>query len=59
MPGILEAELVSQPGGLFIIFAGDRLAQLSAEPQALAGTLATAGYLAHVPARAVVPLNQG
>ena len=55
--GILEAELVSQPRGFLVVFAGDRLAQPGAEPQAMAGALAPAGHLAHVPGGAVVPLQ--
>ena len=39
----LEAELVSQPRGFLVIFAGDRLAEAGAEPQAIAGALRGAG----------------
>src|SRR6202042_3304437 len=55
---ILGAELVPQPRGFFVVFPGDRLAEAGAEPQAMAAAGASAGGLAHVPGRAVIPLDQ-
>ena len=54
--GVLEAELVSQPRGFFVVFAGDRLAQLGPQPEPLSRARAVR---CHVPGGAVVPLTKG
>ena len=56
---ILEAKLVSNSGGLLVIFAADGLAELGAEPKPLDRPRAMPGSLAHVPRGAVNPLEQG
>ena len=58
--GVLEAELVAEPRGLFVIFAGDR--RRGAGCGAGGGRPAAGaapGDLADVPGGAVVPLEQG
>src|SRR4051794_21798831 len=56
--GVLVADLVAQPRGQLIIFAGDRVAQPGpkAEPLALVG--APPGNFAHVPRGAVGPAEE-
>ena len=54
--GILLAEQVSQPGGFFILFTRDGLAQPSTHPEPLHGAFATPGHLADVAGGAVEAL---
>ena len=58
MRGFLRAEQVSQPGGFFILFPRDRLAEPSAHLEPLHGSFATPGNLADVPGGTVKSLQQ-
>ncbi len=57
--GILEAKLVSEPRGLFVVLAGDGLAELGPEAEPLDRSRALTGSLAHVPGGPVNPLDHG